>query len=122
MKQRARKGRQKSVFLGRDEYQATSFNKLGPAGEQFLKDTPWANPNHSAHKVSQPVTTQAPSGEPTTSAARASAEASKPDAAVPAKLSESPELSRSIMNQTAHAMKGVAGVQSIALTSKAAVA
>lgn len=24
---------------------------LGPAGEQFIKNTPWANPNHAAHKL-----------------------------------------------------------------------
>lgn len=32
------------------EYSTLPFNAaLGPAGEQFLEQTPWANPNHPAH-------------------------------------------------------------------------
>lgn len=28
------------------------FVSLGPAGEQFLEQTPWANPNHPSHRQS----------------------------------------------------------------------
>lgn len=27
---------------------------LGAAGEQFIEQTPWANPNHPSHRVQQP--------------------------------------------------------------------
>ncbi|KAI6783720.1 Transcriptional regulatory protein-like protein [Emericellopsis cladophorae] len=49
----ARRSRQRTVYATRDDYQTPSFNRLGPAGEQFLKETPWANPNHSAHRMQQ---------------------------------------------------------------------
>lgn len=33
-----------------NEYGAVPFGRnLGPAGEQFLEQTPWANPKHPAH-------------------------------------------------------------------------
>ncbi|ODA78285.1 hypothetical protein RJ55_05666 [Drechmeria coniospora] len=37
----------------REEYHAAPTFRLGPAGEQFIKDTPWANPHHSSHKLHQ---------------------------------------------------------------------
>ncbi|KAG9257909.1 uncharacterized protein F5Z01DRAFT_309343 [Emericellopsis atlantica] len=49
----ARRSRQRTVYATRDDYQTPSFNRLGPAGEQFLKETPWANPNHSAHRIQE---------------------------------------------------------------------
>ncbi|KAK5990537.1 hypothetical protein PT974_08806 [Cladobotryum mycophilum] len=51
--ERARRGRQKPITHLREEYQPPHLTRLGPAGEQFLKDTPWANPNHSSHKLYQ---------------------------------------------------------------------
>jgi len=32
---------------------ANLFNLVGPAGEQFLEQTPWANPNHPSHQIQQ---------------------------------------------------------------------
>lgn len=53
-----------------EDYQAVSFGgTLGPAGEQFIKNTPWANPNHISHKM-QHVPLHS---EPGTSAAMPSA-------------------------------------------------
>ncbi|PHH67194.1 hypothetical protein CDD81_2963 [Ophiocordyceps australis] len=46
----------------RDEYHAPNFGRLGPAGEQFIKDTPWANPNHSAHRQHHQASTSSESG------------------------------------------------------------
>ncbi|KAM0330063.1 hypothetical protein ACHAQA_004234 [Verticillium albo-atrum] len=38
-----------------EDYQAVAFGgTLGPAGEQFIKNTPWANPNHISHKIQHP--------------------------------------------------------------------
>ncbi|GKT63453.1 transcriptional regulatory protein DEP1 [Colletotrichum tofieldiae] len=46
------KPRQRSIMQPIEDYQAVAFGgNLGPAGEQFIKDTPWANPNHIAHKI-----------------------------------------------------------------------
>lgn len=51
--QRNTKPRQRSIMQPIEDYQAVAFgSNLGPAGEQFIKDTPWANPNHIAHKIS----------------------------------------------------------------------
>lgn len=45
-----------------EEFQAASYgSSLGPAGEQFIKNTPWANPNHVSHKI-QNVPLQSESG------------------------------------------------------------
>ncbi|KAL0936428.1 transcriptional regulatory protein dep1 [Colletotrichum truncatum] len=44
--------RQRSIMQPLEDYQAVAFGgTLGPAGEQFIKDTPWANPNHFSHKI-----------------------------------------------------------------------
>ncbi|OLN97014.1 Transcriptional regulatory protein DEP1 [Colletotrichum chlorophyti] len=49
---RSLKPRQRSVMQPIEDYQAVAFGgNLGPAGEQFIKDTPWANPNHISHKI-----------------------------------------------------------------------
>ncbi|KAL2758828.1 hypothetical protein ACRALDRAFT_1061919 [Sodiomyces alcalophilus JCM 7366] len=47
-----------------ENYQAVSLGgTLGPAGEQFLKNTPWANPNHLSHQAASvpPQAVAAPS-------------------------------------------------------------
>ncbi|EEY20039.1 conserved hypothetical protein [Verticillium alfalfae VaMs.102] len=42
----------RSIMQPLEDYQAVSFGgTLGPAGEQFIKNTPWANPNHISHKM-----------------------------------------------------------------------
>ncbi|CRK35405.1 hypothetical protein BN1708_006726 [Verticillium longisporum] len=49
---RASRSRQRSIMQPLEDYQAVSFGgTLGPAGEQFIKNTPWANPNHISHKM-----------------------------------------------------------------------
>lgn len=54
---------QRPVAQAMDDYQPVTYGGggLGPAGEQFIKNTPWANPNHAAHKL-QPVPLQSDSG------------------------------------------------------------
>ncbi|KAG5949885.1 hypothetical protein E4U53_005670 [Claviceps sorghi] len=49
--EKVRRSRQKTIVPARDDYPAPAFARLGPAGEQFIKDTPWANPHHSSHKL-----------------------------------------------------------------------
>ncbi|KAG6041403.1 hypothetical protein E4U41_004501 [Claviceps citrina] len=51
--EKVRRGRQKPIVSARDDYPTPTFTRLGPAGEQFIKDTPWANPHHSSHKLHQ---------------------------------------------------------------------
>ncbi|KAF9876521.1 transcriptional regulatory protein dep1 [Colletotrichum karsti] len=54
------KPRQRSIMQPLEDYQAVAFGgSLGPAGEQFIKDTPWANPNHISHKINPGPTAQA---------------------------------------------------------------
>jgi hypothetical protein len=124
----------------RDDYQQANFSRLGPAGEQFLKETPWANPNHSAHKMYQQTSglpeirpepplggnrvtlhNLASSTADMKSALDGAAAAQKP-AAAPARLSESPELARSILNPAAHQMKRVRSIPNLGRGSKAAAA
>ncbi|KAF3357351.1 hypothetical protein VdG1_05848 [Verticillium dahliae VDG1] len=98
---RASRSRQRSIMQPLEDYQAVSFGgTLGPAGEQFIKNTPWANPNHISHKM-QHVPLH---NDPGTSAAMPSA---PPQAAV------SPETLRtaSVLSQGVH-MKhaGMGGV------------
>jgi hypothetical protein len=43
------------------------FSLVGPAGEQFLEHTPWANPNHPSHHIQRQQETAVPlpySGQP----------------------------------------------------------
>lgn len=104
--------------MPREEYQTPTFNRLGPAGEQFLKETPWANPNHSAHKA---MYQQAPGQRdgraeaallagrgqqqvPTPSTAASTIEAPLSlhlSPTVSHRLTESPELARSVMKVAA---------------------
>jgi hypothetical protein len=46
--QRGRRQRQHSIMQPLEEHAL-----LGPAGEQFIRNTPWANPNHASHKAHQ---------------------------------------------------------------------
>jgi hypothetical protein len=135
---RTRRARTRPVI--RDDYPAATFNRLGPAGEQFLKDTPWANPNHSAHKMYQPATVlpemrpEPPTGgnrmtlhnlasstADMKSALDGAAAVQKPPSA-PARLSESPEMARSILNPAAHQMKRVRSIPNLGRGSKATAA
>ncbi|KAF7558883.1 hypothetical protein G7046_g5270 [Stylonectria norvegica] len=139
--ERARRGRHKPLVQPpREEYHTATFTRLGPAGEQFLKDTPWANPNHSAHKVypqtsppaqidgrtvnaagrgSQPTSVQNPA-DPRTVFEGANAKQRSP--ALSSRLSESPELARSLLNTAHHQMKRVGSLSSINRGSKTAAA
>ncbi|ATY60753.1 transcriptional regulatory protein DEP1, putative [Cordyceps militaris CM01] len=120
--ERTRRGRQKpSTFQQRDDYQSPNINQIGPAGEQFLKDTPWANPNHSAHKVARQGAAQdenraVPQG-PIFQNETPSSSLKSP--ALPARLSESPEMSRPILKPPPHQMKRVASVPRANRTPKA---
>ncbi|KAK3180353.1 hypothetical protein K4F52_008324 [Lecanicillium sp. MT-2017a] len=117
---RSKRGRQKSGFHARDDYHTTNIHQLGPAGEQFLKDTPWANPNHSAHKMVQSATAQDPPAQLDGKAAIDAGGVSKRSPAVSTRLSESPELSRSILNSGANQMKRVGSVPTVNRGSKTA--
>lgn len=138
--QRGRRGRQKTVPQPREEYQTPAFNRLGPAGEQFLKDTPWANPNHQVHKMYPPAAAL-PDGRPGVPVAagraihgpitgsavdrKASIEginAMQRSPGLSGRLSESPELARSMLSSGAHQMKRVASIPSIGRGSKATAA
>ncbi|OAA50111.1 Sds3-like protein [Beauveria brongniartii RCEF 3172] len=123
--ERTRRGRQKSsAFQQRDDYQSPNINQIGPAGEQFLKDTPWANPNHSSHKMARQGTAHeenrvVPQGPIFQNEHPAS---SLKSPALSTRLSESPEMSRSILKPSPHQMKRVASVPSANRTSKATAA
>ncbi|KAM3436288.1 hypothetical protein MY4824_004439 [Beauveria thailandica] len=123
--ERTRRGRQKSsAFQQRDDYQSPNINQIGPAGEQFLKDTPWANPNHSSHKMARQGTAHeenrvVPQGPIFQNEHPAS---SLKSPAPSTRLSESPEMSRSILKPSPHQMKRVASVPSANRTSKATAA
>ncbi|KAH8176046.1 sds3-like domain-containing protein [Sarocladium implicatum] len=131
-----RRGQQKKQLAAapREEFQAPTFNRLGPAGEQFLKDTPWANPNHSAHKMPQ----QQPSHQPTgrhdlPGSSRAPLPSSAPSEARPpvpqqqrtplvsSRMSTSPELTRPMINQGPQA-KRANNIASLGRGSKTATA
>ncbi|KAJ3492905.1 hypothetical protein NLG97_g5067 [Lecanicillium saksenae] len=121
--ERTRRGRQKSsAFQQRDDYQSPNINQIGPAGEQFLKDTPWANPNHSAHKMARQGATPheesraVPQG-PIFQNENPGSSLKSP--ALSARLSESPEMSRSILKPSAHQMKRVGSVPSASRAAKA---
>ncbi|TQV99727.1 transcriptional regulatory protein DEP1 [Cordyceps javanica] len=120
--ERTRRSRQKpTTFQQRDDYQSPNINQIGPAGEQFLKDTPWANPNHSAHKMprqgtAHEVNRAVPQGPIFQNENSAS---SLKSSALSVRLSESPEMSRSILKPPAHQMKRVASVPSTSRPPKA---
>lgn len=118
--QRSKRGRQKSGFQAREDYHTTNINQLGPAGEQFLKDTPWANPNHAAHKTSHAAAAQDQSGHQDEKSAIDAGGVSKKPPAVSSRLSESPEMSRSMVNPGGSQMKRVGSVPTANRGSKAA--
>lgn len=133
--ERNRRARQRQPFPQpqREEYyQTPTFNRLGPAGEQFLKDTPWANPKHSAHKTPyQQTPTQSETDGPgrmanqvPTPSTANTIEAPLSTQRSPAlsnRTSESPELTRSIFKPTGPIKKANA-IQSLGRGSKATAA
>lgn len=121
--ERNRRSRQRQAFQQPREgyYQTPTFNRLGPAGEQFLKETPWANPNHSAHRAAYQQTPvqvdgRAEAGSATgrtapqipTPSSSATIEAPLSTQRSPAlsnRASESPELARSVFKAVPPAKK-----------------
>ncbi|KAJ6446132.1 Sds3-like protein [Purpureocillium lavendulum] len=117
-----------------------NFSRLGPAGEQFIKDTPWANPNHSAHKQHQQTpappgsksepshgvgpAAQAPNGPPPADvkAAFDGQAVARRSPALPGRISESPEMARSKLNPAAHPMKRVGSIPNLGRGPKTAAA
>lgn len=139
--ERTRRLRHKpSISQIRDEYQPPHLTRLDPAGEQFVKNTPWANPNHSAHKLYQhhPASAEArpepavpvPAGRTPQNALPASTDLKAaldgPGAvrspALSARLSESPEITRNILNPASHQMKPLGGISGLGRGSKTAAA
>ncbi|KAF5685700.1 phospholipid metabolism regulator [Fusarium denticulatum] len=109
--ERAKRLRHKPLNQRREEYYAQPFDRLGPAGEQFLRETPWANPNHLLHKMHP---TAAPTEAlPDDMTNRGAHQASVPPGAqitqspsLSTRLSESPELTRTLLSP-AHQSKRV---------------
>ncbi|OPB39211.1 hypothetical protein A0O28_0049170 [Trichoderma guizhouense] len=117
-----------SISQIREEYQPPHLTRLDPAGEQFVKNTPWANPNHSSHKFYQHHSASAearpepavpvPTGRTPQNALSASTDLKValdgPGAvrspALSARLSESPEITRNILNPASHQMKQIGGI------------
>lgn len=129
--QRVRRGRQRSMVQQREDYHTPTFTRLGPAGEQFLKETPWANPNHLVHKIYQQTPVQQDGRGiqqalmPTASELNAAYEAhalAHRSPTVSNRPSESPEMVRSMVNPAHHQMKRVTSIPSIGRGSKAAAA
>ncbi|KAL7927504.1 Sds3-like domain-containing protein [Trichoderma austrokoningii] len=147
---RTRRVRHKpSISQIREEYQPPHLTRLDPAGEQFVKNTPWANPNHSAHKFYPHPVSAETRPEPAALAVAAAAAAVVPagrapqnahpvaadpktaidgpgvgrsPAALSARLSESPEMTRNILNPTSHQMKRMGSMPGLSRSSKAAAA
>ncbi|RDA84650.1 hypothetical protein CP532_5705 [Ophiocordyceps camponoti-leonardi (nom. inval.)] len=131
-----RRGRRKQSAHphARDEYQTPTFSRLGPAGEQFLKDTPWANPNHSAHKMHQqqpgsaeghPRRTMQPVNAPPSAEVKAALEGPSPVHRSPAltnRMTDTPDMARNILSQAAHQMRRVSSIPNMARGSKTAAA
>lgn len=137
--ERTRRLRQKpSISHIREEYQPPHLTRLDPAGEQFVKNTPWANPNHSAHKLYQHHAAAvevrpepaAAAGRPPQNAiphaADLKAALDGPGAvrspAHSARLSESPEITRNLLNPSSHQMKRMSSISGLGRGSKAAAA
>ncbi|KAI8684432.1 hypothetical protein NCS57_00109300 [Fusarium keratoplasticum] len=136
--ERAKRARQKPPPQRREEYYTPPFDRLGPAGEQFLRETPWANPNHLAHKI-YPTPVATVEGQVENAASRAVPQGQIPAAAdiksnlnaahpkqhspsLPNRLSESPELTRTMINSAHNPMKRVGSLSSVSRGSKAAAA
>ncbi|RCI14858.1 hypothetical protein L249_6723, partial [Ophiocordyceps polyrhachis-furcata BCC 54312] len=126
--------RQSAQHHARDEYHTPTFSRLGSAGEQFLKDTPWANPNHSAHKLHQqqpgsadgpPRRTLQPASAPPPAEAKATLEGPSTVQRSPAltnRMTDSPDMARNILNQAAHQMRRVSSIPNMTRGSKTAAA
>ncbi|KAF4473066.1 DEP1 regulator of phospholipid metabolism [Fusarium albosuccineum] len=136
--ERAKRARHKPLTQRREEYYASPFDRLGPAGEQFLRETPWANPNHLVHKMYP--TSAAPDGQVDNSPGREPQQAVVPPAtdvktglnatsqskqqspSLSNRMSESPELTRTMLNSAHHPMKRVGNLSSVSRGSKTAAA
>ncbi|KAM0235620.1 hypothetical protein ACHAP5_009633 [Fusarium lateritium] len=111
--ERAKRSRHKPANQRREEYYAQPFDRLGPAGEQFLRETPWANPNHLVHKMMYPTT--GPETQPDDTASRGAQQVSghpgvdlkaslgaaaqiTQQSPISTHLSESPELTRTMLS------------------------
>ncbi|EQL00146.1 Sds3-like protein [Ophiocordyceps sinensis CO18] len=130
-----RLGRRKQTphHQSRDDYHTPTFSRLGPAGEQFIKDTPWANPNHSSHKMhKEPAQTDGPAKRAThpangpppadVKAAFDGHSTAHISPALPNRVSESPEMTRGIPNQVAHPMRRGSSIPTLARGPRAAAA
>lgn len=134
--QHTRRGHQKKHLgqVPREEFQAPTFNRLGPAGEQFLKETPWANPNHSSHKMAQQSQAQVAGRHDLPGSSRAPLPSGAPPEhklatenrapvqrtpLVSSRFSTSPELTRPMINQNASA-KRATNMTSLGRDSKTA--
>lgn len=120
----------------REDYHTPAFNRLGPAGEQFLKETPWANPNHSVHKMTSraplpvdPRVDNAGAGRGVHQGFAVAADSKAPfegsganqgSPTLSSRLSESPELARNLLNPTHQPMKRAGNASGIPRESKAA--
>ncbi|KAF5248754.1 hypothetical protein FAUST_93 [Fusarium austroamericanum] len=133
--ERAKRSRHKPTSQRREEYYPQPFDRLGPAGEQFLRETPWANPNHLIHKM-YPTTTpvearpddaasrgaQQINGPPPVdikSSLNAVAQATQQSPSLSTRLSESPELKRTMLSP-AHQVKKVGNLPGISRSAKTA--
>ena len=124
-----RRARQRPAAQPREEFHTPGFSRLGPAGEQFLKETPWANPNHSAHKMLPrapgPLDPRADSSAgrglnqglaAVPADSKAPFESPIPNQMSPAlssRLSESPELARNMLNSAHQQTKRVSNLPGI---------
>ncbi|RGP65298.1 hypothetical protein FLONG3_9274 [Fusarium longipes] len=133
--ERAKRSRHKPTSQRREEYYAQPFDRLGPAGEQFLRETPWANPNHLVHKMyptAAPVEArpddatsrgaQQIHGPPPVdikSSLNATAHATQQSPSLPTRLSESPELARTMLSP-AHQVKKVGNLPGVGRNAKTA--
>ncbi|KAM0564428.1 hypothetical protein ACHAPJ_000641 [Fusarium lateritium] len=135
--ERAKRSRHKPTSQRRDEYYTPPFDRLGPAGEQFLRETPWANPNHLIHKM-YPTTASA-EVQPDDTASRGAQQVSGPPPAdiksnfnaaaqvtqqspsLSTRLSESPELTRAMLSP-AHQVKRVGSLPGVSRGTKTAAA
>ncbi|PNP53970.1 hypothetical protein THARTR1_05657 [Trichoderma harzianum] len=140
MEQTRRLRHKPSISQIREEYQPPHLTRLDPAGEQFVKNTPWANPNHSSHKFYQhhPASAEArpepavpvPAGRTPQNALSASTDLKValdgPGAvrspALSARLSESPEITRNILNPASHQLKQMGSISGLGRGSKTAAA
>lgn len=135
---RARRGRNKQPAQSREDYHSPSFDRIGAAGEQFLRETPWANPNHLAHKMYPNLNTTG-EGRNENAGGRGmqqglvpptdikppftgSNSKQQPSPSLSNRLSESPELTRSVLNPAHHQMKRVGGLPGINRGPKTAAA